>query len=57
MKGTKMRKQLPVPYGVDTPFCRAAHEERLALQYCSVDDRWQYPPTGQKVPDCEVARS
>lgn len=37
-------KQSPIPNELDAPFYTAANEERLVLQYCMTDDRWQYPP-------------
>lgn len=39
-----MPKQSPIPNELDLPFYEAANEHRLVLQYCSTDDRWQYPP-------------
>jgi uncharacterized protein len=39
-----MPKQSPVPDDLDRPFYDAANEDRLVLQYCAADDRWQYPP-------------
>lgn len=39
-----MPKQSPVPEELDRPFYDALNEDRLLLQYCSKDDRWQYPP-------------
>jgi uncharacterized protein len=39
-----MPKQSPVPEEFDRPYCDALNEDRLLLQYCPEDDRWQYPP-------------
>jgi uncharacterized protein len=39
-----MPKQSPIPDDLDRPFYDAANEDRLVLQYCTTDDRWQYPP-------------
>ena len=39
-----MPKQSPIPDDLDRPFYDAANQDRLVLQYCTVDDRWQYPP-------------
>lgn len=39
-----MPKQSPVPEDFDRPFYEAANREQLFIQYCSEDDRWQYPP-------------
>jgi uncharacterized OB-fold protein len=44
MKGMDMPKQSPIPDDLDRPFYDAANQDRLVLQYCTVDDRWQYPP-------------
>src|SRR6516162_6854422 len=43
-KGWKMPKQSPIPDDLDRPFYDAANQDRLVIQYCTVDDRWQYPP-------------
>ena len=29
---------------LDRPFYDAANQGKLVLQYCTTDDRWQYPP-------------
>jgi len=39
-----MPKQSPIPDDLGRPFYEAANEGRLVLQYCSADDRWQFPP-------------
>jgi uncharacterized OB-fold protein len=39
-----MPKQSPIPDELDKPFYDALNEDRLVIQYCSKDDRWQYPP-------------
>jgi uncharacterized protein len=39
-----MPKQSPIPDNLDKPCYDAANEDRLILQYCATDDRWQYPP-------------
>lgn len=39
-----MPKQSPIPDEIDRPYLEAANEERLVIQYCTVDDRWQFPP-------------
>ena len=39
-----MPKQSPIPDDLDRPFYDAANQDKLVLQYCTVDDRWQYPP-------------
>ena len=44
MRGVDMPKQSPIPDDLDRPFYDAANQDRLVLQYCTVDDRWQYPP-------------
>ena len=38
-------EQPPIPDGLDRPFCEAASQDRLILQYRPVDDCWQYPPS------------
>lgn len=47
-----MPKQSPVPSDLDRPFYEALNQDRLIIQYCASDDRWQYPPQ-QTCPDCE----
>lgn len=39
-----MPKQSPIPDELDKPYYDAANEDHLVIQYCSADDRWQYPP-------------
>jgi hypothetical protein len=39
-----MPKQSPVPDELDQPFYDALNEDRLLIQYCKTDDRFQYPP-------------
>ena len=39
-----MPKQSPVPDELDKPFYDAANEDRLVIQYCTADERWQFPP-------------
>lgn len=39
-----MPKLSPIPDDLDRPHWEGANEERLVLQYCTEDDRWQYPP-------------
>ena len=39
-----MPKQSPVPNDLDRPYWDACNEDRLVLQFCTVCDRYQYPP-------------
>jgi uncharacterized protein len=39
-----MPKQSPIPDDLDRPHYDAANQDKLVLQYCTVDDRWQWPP-------------
>src|ERR1700690_4415895 len=39
-----MPKQSPIPDDLDRPFYDAANQDKLVLQYCTVDDRGQWPP-------------
>ena len=39
-----MPKQSPLPDDLDRPHGEGANADRLVLQYCTADDRWQYPP-------------
>src|SRR4051812_36979956 len=53
-KRLPMPKQSPVPDELDQPFYDALNEDRLVIQYCTVDDRWQYPPS-PVCPECGSA--
>ena len=39
-----MPKPIPVPDEVSKPFWEACNQNKLIVQYCTTDQRWQYPP-------------